>query len=161
MAIFLGKQYSEKRDGFPEETDSENINNTILNITKHNKKYTRIIEHKHFENSLCKGTVITKEYPVEFNKDNELFYPINDDKNNEIYLKYEALSNKYNNDVTFLKIKGVLMNKEIIEKIEKVKKEINNTSNLKKKKELTKHLHRLQKELNFYKINMKKYKANN
>lgn len=99
----------------------------VMNFTSHNKKYTRIIEHKHFENNLCKGTIITKEYPVEFNKNNEPFYPINDDKNNEIYSKYEALSNKYNNIIfagRLGKYKYYNMD-EAIENAIKIAKEIN------------------------------------
>lgn len=68
----------------------------VMNFTSHDVKYTRIIEHKHFEFNDCKGTIITKEYPIEFKKGNEAFYPINDNKNNELYKKYEELSKKQN-----------------------------------------------------------------
>ena len=99
----------------------------VMNFTSHDVKYTRIIEHKHFEFNDCKGTIITKEYPIEFKKGNEAFYPINDDKNNEIYLKYEALSNKYNNIIfagRLGKYKYYNMD-EAIENAIKIAKEIN------------------------------------
>ncbi len=57
--------------------------------------YTRTIEHKHFCRSSQKikdFTVVTKEFPVEFNDQMEPYYPINDTKNMEIYEKYRAES---------------------------------------------------------------------
>lgn len=42
--------------------------NAVVNYTSHDQKYTRIIEHKHFEFNKCKGTVITKEYPMNWIK---------------------------------------------------------------------------------------------
>ena len=40
-------------------------------------------------------TLITKEYPHEFSKDNEPFYPINDVKNQELLLKYQNLAQQF------------------------------------------------------------------
>jgi UDP-galactopyranose mutase len=66
----------------------------IINYTDIETKYTRIIEHKHFENNICKGTWITHEYPIEYIPDKtEEYYPINDIINNTKYLKYKKLSN--------------------------------------------------------------------
>jgi len=50
------------------------------------------LEHKHFEFGTQKKTVITREYPHEFSKDNEPYYPINDQENNTLFLKYKALA---------------------------------------------------------------------
>lgn len=66
--------------------------NAVINYTEYDIPYTRIIEHKHF-NHLQKGynkniTYITKEYPVSFEEGLERFYPINNDKNNELHNKY-------------------------------------------------------------------------
>ncbi len=69
----------------------------IINYTDYKVPYTRIIEHKHFENLLSNETWITKEYPTNHNKNNDAFYPINNNKNNEIYSKYKKLTNKYPN----------------------------------------------------------------
>ena len=54
--------------------------NAVVNYTSHDQKYTRIIEHKHFEFNNCKGTVITKEYPQDWKKGDEAYYPVNDEK---------------------------------------------------------------------------------
>ncbi|HEY8361538.1 MAG TPA: UDP-galactopyranose mutase [Tissierellaceae bacterium] len=69
----------------------------VVNYTEYEIPYTRIIEHKHFESGDQSKTVITKEYPVKWNKGDEPYYPINDEKNNEIYNKYKELADKENN----------------------------------------------------------------
>ncbi len=74
--------------------------NAVINYTSRDVPYTRIIEHKHFENANTDFTVITKEYPQIFNGKNEPFYPVNDEKNNALYEKYKALSEK-ENDIFF------------------------------------------------------------
>ena len=68
-----------------------------VNYTSHEQKYTRIIEHKHFEFNNCKGTIITKEYPVNWKIGQEGYYPINDEKNNKLFLKYKELVKKEKN----------------------------------------------------------------
>lgn len=71
--------------------------NAVVNYTSHNEKYTRIIEHKHFEFNKCKGTIITKEYPREWKIGDEAYYPVNDDKNNQLYERYRALAKNEKN----------------------------------------------------------------
>ena len=66
--------------------------NAVINYTDRETPYTRIIEHKHFEFNECKGTVITKEYPVNWRIGDEAYYPINDEKNNELFNKYKEMS---------------------------------------------------------------------
>jgi len=61
---------------------------SVVNYTDIDIPYTRIIEHKHFENSISEKTIITKEYPIEWKKDSEPYYPINNKSNQEIYSKY-------------------------------------------------------------------------
>lgn len=68
--------------------------NAVVNYTSNNVDFTRIIEHKFFENTKCNYTIITKEYPVTFK--NEPYYPVNTKLNNEIYNKYLKLSNGSN-----------------------------------------------------------------
>ncbi|WP_445457167.1 UDP-galactopyranose mutase [Flavobacterium sp. HNIBRBA15423] len=63
--------------------------NAVVNYTEKEIEYTRIIEHKHFEFGTQEKTYITKEFPHEFSKDNEPYYPINDDKNQELVAKYQ------------------------------------------------------------------------
>ncbi len=68
--------------------------NAVVNYTDRETPYTRIIEHKHFEFGTQEKTMITREYPTEWSPGDEPYYPINDDKNNQIYLKYKNLSEK-------------------------------------------------------------------
>ena len=68
--------------------------NAVVNYTSHNERFTRIIEHKHFEFNKCKGTIITKEYPIEWKIGTEAYYPVNDDRNNILFEKYRELANK-------------------------------------------------------------------
>lgn len=66
--------------------------NAVVNYTEREIPYTRIIEHKHFEFSTCPGTVITREYPSTWKKGDEPYYPINDQRNNELFEKYQELA---------------------------------------------------------------------
>ncbi len=69
--------------------------NAVVNYTEFEVPYTRIIEHKHFEFDVeSPKTVITKEYPDNWTSEKEPYYPVNDDKNNEIYKKYEELAKR-------------------------------------------------------------------
>lgn len=62
--------------------------NAVVNYTEREVPYTRIIEHKHFEFGTQKGTVITREYPEEWSRGDEPYYPVNDKHNSELYEKY-------------------------------------------------------------------------
>ncbi len=66
----------------------------VVNYTDVDVPYTRIIEHKHFEYGDQPVTVITREYPEEWNHNADPYYPINDDKNNALYRKYRQLADK-------------------------------------------------------------------
>lgn len=78
--------------------DTEDFqNNAVVNYTDRETPFTRIIEHKHFENTQSTKTVVTREYPAEFNGENEPYYPINNDKNNTLYEKYKALAENEKN----------------------------------------------------------------
>lgn len=83
---------------FEEETlDMNNYQgNAVVNYNSANEPYTRIIEHKHFEYGTQEKTVITREYPVSWQKGDEPYYPMNDEKNNELYAKYKELADKEN-----------------------------------------------------------------
>ncbi|WP_042703665.1 UDP-galactopyranose mutase [Methanobrevibacter arboriphilus] len=78
------------------ESEIKNIENfqgnAVINYTENKIPYTRIIEHKHFENTKTNKTIITKEYPIKYKENEEPYYPINDDKNSKIYKKYEKLA---------------------------------------------------------------------
>jgi UDP-galactopyranose mutase len=70
--------------------------NPVVNYTELNVPYTRILEHKWFDPQNQKGTVISYEYPAQYDGRNDPFYPIRDDKNTEIYKKYQEISEGLN-----------------------------------------------------------------
>lgn len=72
--------------------------NAAVNYTDKETPWTRIIEHKWFEfgqdengNDLPK-TVISKEYSSEWKPGDEPYYPVNDEKNGELYDEYRKLA---------------------------------------------------------------------
>lgn len=71
--------------------------NAVINYIDKDYPYTRIIEHKHFEFGTQDNTVVTKEFPKEFEEGDEYYYPVNDKKNNSVYVKYKALINDERN----------------------------------------------------------------
>ena len=76
-----------------ETLDLENYQgNAVINYTDADTPFTRIIEHKHFESSESPKTIITKEYPKTWMKGEEAYYPLNDDKNSELFKKYQKLA---------------------------------------------------------------------
>ena len=78
-----------------EELDMPNYQgNAVVNYTDREVPYTRIIEHKHFEFGQQPVTVISREYSAEWKPGMEPYYPINDDKNNELFAKYRELADK-------------------------------------------------------------------
>ncbi len=71
--------------------------NAVVNFTERDIPYTRIIEHKHFDCVDVDHTVITKEYPSEWKKGDEPYYPINDDINMDLFNKYRQLAKAEDN----------------------------------------------------------------
>jgi UDP-galactopyranose mutase len=70
--------------------DLENYQgNAVINYCDSDTMFTRIIEHKHFENSSSSKTVVSYEYPCEYVRGRTPFYPINTDNNQELYRKYK------------------------------------------------------------------------
>ena len=74
--------------------------NAAVNYTDRETPWTRIIEHKWFEfgkdengNDLPK-TVISREYSSEWKLGDEPYYPVNDERNSDLYVKYKELSEK-------------------------------------------------------------------
>ena len=73
--------------------------NAVVNYTDLEVPYTRTIEHKHFEMFGDKvydipKTVVTKEYPQEWHEGLEPYYPVNDNRNMELYARYKSLANQ-------------------------------------------------------------------
>jgi len=70
---------------------------SVVNYTDSETEYTRIIEHKWFDYQNQKGTIISYEYPAEYDGTNEPYYPIRNDKNVEVFNKYNNLTKEYSN----------------------------------------------------------------
>ena len=71
--------------------------NAVVNYTGHEVDYTRVIEHKHFENVESTKTVITFEYPTDYEDGMEKYYTVNNEKNNQLAEKYKSLAKKEKN----------------------------------------------------------------
>ncbi|MGM5532038.1 UDP-galactopyranose mutase [Mixta calida] len=66
--------------------------NAVINYTESSIPFTRVIEHKHFDAVNTKHTIITKEFPSEWKRGDEPYYPVNDERNMDLYKKYRKLS---------------------------------------------------------------------
>ena len=72
--------------------------NAVVNYTGHEVEYTRVIEHKYFEfDTTSPKTVVTFEYPSDYEEGMEQYYTVNDDKNNKLAEKYRKLAKKEKN----------------------------------------------------------------
>ncbi len=77
--------------------------NAVVNYTDSETPFTRIIEHKWFEfgkdenGNDIPGTVITREYSARWEKGDEPYYPVNDEKNSALYARYKALADSEKN----------------------------------------------------------------
>jgi len=69
--------------------------NAVINYTEAKVPYTRTIEHKHFVfDTETPKTIVTYEYPEQWDITKEKYYPINDEKNEKLYAKYKKKANK-------------------------------------------------------------------
>ena len=87
------------------ESTSNFQGNAVVNYTSHDVPFTRVIEHKHFEMfgqeiNACPKTVISEEYSTEYKEGMEPYYPVNNDRNNQLADKYRELASK-EKDVIF------------------------------------------------------------
>ena len=77
--------------------------NAVVNYTDSETPFTRIIEHKWFEfgkdenGNDIPGTVITREYSARWERGDEPYYPVNDEKNSALYARYKALADSEKN----------------------------------------------------------------
>lgn len=79
--------------------------NAVINYTSHEQPYTRVIEHKHFEMFGtqvydCPKTVVSEEYSQEYKPGMEMFYPVNDERNNAMAERYRQMASSQK-DVIF------------------------------------------------------------
>lgn len=70
--------------------------NAVINFTEAEIPFTRIIEHKHFDTVDTPHTIVTREFPAEWKLGDEPYYPVNDDKNMDLYKKYRVLAKNEN-----------------------------------------------------------------
>ena len=79
--------------------DTDNYQgNAVINYTGHEVEYTRVIEHRHFDNTTnSKKTIVTYEYPSDWSEGMEAYYVINDEKNNKLADEYRSLTLKEDN----------------------------------------------------------------
>ena len=71
--------------------------NAVVNYTSQEKPYTRVIEHKHFEMFGqevydCQKSVVSEEYSTEYKDGMEPYYPVNDERNNQLAEQYRKLA---------------------------------------------------------------------
>ena len=72
--------------------------NAVVNYTEYEVPYTRIAEHQYFEpGQKHNKTVITKEYSKTWTLGDEAYYPLNNERNSALYLKYQELAKQYPN----------------------------------------------------------------
>lgn len=71
--------------------------NAVVNYTDSETPFTRVIEHKHFEFGQQSSTVVTYEYPDNFETGKEPYYPVNDPTNMQIFNKYQLLAEQLGN----------------------------------------------------------------
>lgn len=69
----------------------------VVNYADHSVDYTRVIEHKHFEDSTSSQTIITYEYPADYQKGSEKYYTVNDTRNDQLASAYRELAAKESN----------------------------------------------------------------
>ena len=111
--------------------------NAVMNFTSRDVPYTRIVEHKHFEMFGqqvydCPKTVITREYPVDWQDGMEPFYTVNDDANNRLAEQYRELETAVPNVIfggRLAEYKYYDM-APIVEKVIKLDEQINKDRNL-------------------------------
>lgn len=73
--------------------DTDNYQgNAVVNYTDAETPFTRIIEHKHFVFGTQPKTVVTREYPADWQVGGEPYYTVNDEANSALYQKYAALA---------------------------------------------------------------------
>ncbi|MDR3190191.1 MAG: UDP-galactopyranose mutase [Lactobacillaceae bacterium] len=86
-----------------ETIQSENYQgNAVINYTDAETPYTRVMEWKHFDGLADEGvTMITREYPQDWDRTKEAYYPVNDEKNTQIYKAYAKEARSGNENVIF------------------------------------------------------------
>ncbi|GBG96538.1 UDP-galactopyranose mutase [Lactococcus termiticola] len=82
---------------FKSETfDSDNKQgNAVINYTDAETPFTRVMEWRHFDQKADEGkTILTKEYPQDWDRTKEAYYPVNDEKNSTLFKQYKEEAGK-------------------------------------------------------------------
>lgn len=82
-------EYRSLRFEISEVLESDYQGNAVVNYTSPDVPFTRIIEHKHFEQTQSDTTIITREYPQTWNKSLEKYYPVNNEQNHNLHTYYK------------------------------------------------------------------------
>lgn len=78
--------------------DSENYQGVaVINYTSSEPSYTRSIEHRHFEVTHSPKTIVTYEYPADYQPGMEKYYTVNDARNNQLAERYRELAKREQN----------------------------------------------------------------
>nr|OTP09834.1 UDP-galactopyranose mutase [Enterococcus sp. 9E7_DIV0242] len=83
---------------FESETlESDNAQgNAVINYTDAETPYTRVMEWRHFDQKADNNkTILTHEYPQDWDRSKEAYYPVNDEKNSDIFKKYKLEAKQY------------------------------------------------------------------
>ena len=81
---------------FESETfDSDNVQgNAVINYTDAETPFTRVMEWRHFDQKADAGkSILTKEYPQDWDRTKEAYYPVNDEKNSDLFKAYRREAN--------------------------------------------------------------------
>jgi UDP-galactopyranose mutase len=73
-----------------ERSDHDIQHAAVINYTSADVPWTRVIEHKHFQGAKVEHSIATREYPQEYDRTKEPFYPVRDPKNVDLYGRYAA-----------------------------------------------------------------------
>jgi UDP-galactopyranose mutase len=69
--------------------------NAVINYTDFETPYTRVMEWRHFDGQGdAKKTILTRKYPQNWDQTKEAYYPVNDQKNSELFRKYRKEADK-------------------------------------------------------------------
>lgn len=82
-------EYRSLRFEHSEVLESDYQGNAVVNYASLDVPFTRIIEHKHFEQTDSDTTFITREYPQTWNRSLEKYYPVNNEQNHNLYNYYK------------------------------------------------------------------------
>jgi UDP-galactopyranose mutase len=73
--------------------------NSVINYPGADIPYTRCVEYKHFLNQKSEHTILVKETTT---SDGDPYYPVLNDKNKDLYEKYQKMAEKERNNIHFL-----------------------------------------------------------